>query len=247
MNSSDQVEQPHGEPTATQTAGRGVSHLRADLFGLEPRGGDLSNGLAADRNRFSAETTPEKGVLSQQTEPSGAESRSPPRCPPRCGKQHNKGPQREKRESVARAVPSGEMRGKTGFDAPQHEWKIPFFGQDPVTGKVYFIDTSPNATNWNTTILCNRHLWHKCPFNPHHLIKTSKKFVTHIRRCINQSHLGYNGKQSQKEVKNWYWCEFNSKHRVHKDYMITHYLQNCAEMRMDLTTAWYQNKRETEV
>lgn len=138
------------------------------------------------------------------------------------------------------------MRGKTGFDAPQQEWKIQFVGQDPVTGKVYFIDTSPYATNWNATILCNRHLWYQCPFNPHHLIKTSKKFVTHIRRCINQSHLGYNGKQSQKEVKNWLACEFNSKHRVHKDYMVTHYLQNCAELRMDLTTAWYQ-KRATEV
>ena len=240
MNSNDQ----HCGAPAAAPMQKHQSHgyLQGNIFDLDVVRDNLHNHLDRDQSSWTHRTTPERTVLSNP-EPNGKQSRSPPRCLSRCGKQHSKGSQSEKRDTTSYAVPSKEVRAKTGFDVSQQDWKIPFVGQDPVSGKVYFIDTSPNATNFNANILCKRHLWYQCPFNPYHLIKTSKKFVTHIQRCIHQSHLGYNGKQSEKEVKNWLVCEFNSKHRVHKDYMITHFLQNCDEVRMDLTAAWYQNKR----
>ena len=236
MNSEKANEPPAALPFT------GIPPIDINIFNLDPPVSNLSDRRATCRDPWLGETTPESVVLFP---PSGEQFRTP-QGPSEHGSQHNQSPQC-KREPAPQAVPSEEVRGKTGFDSPHQDWKIPFIGQDPVTGKVYFIDTSPNATNWNATVFCKRHLWYQCPFNTFHLIKTSKKFVAHIQRCINQSALGYNGKQSQKEVKNWHVCEFNPKHRVHKDFLITHYLQNCAELRKELTSAYYQTKGATEV
>lgn len=238
MNSSYQVEPSHGESILFPTRGS------VNLQNLGLPANNMSPNLVDGRNCSNTEMARESGALSHMESKEKERSRSPPRCPHGCGKQYNKGSQFE-RESTPHGVPSEQVRAKTGFDIHHQEWKVPFVGQDPVTGKVYFIDTTPNATNLNTTILCKRHLWYQCPFNTYHLIKTSKKFVTHIRRCIQQSPLGYNGKQSQKEVKNWLVCKFNSNHRVHKDYMITHYLQNCPEQVKSLSLSWEENKEET--
>ena len=240
MNSEDKA--LHGPPATIPFTGNPPNHL--NIWTVDPPDGNLSDRRGTVCNPWLGETTPESVVLFP---PSGEQFRSPSRGgPSERGNQHRQSPQSE-REPLPPAVPSEEVRGKTGFDSPQQDWKIPFIGQDPVTGKVYFIDTSPNASNWNATVFCKRHLWYQCPFNTFHLIKTSKKFVAHIQSCLNKSALGYNGKQSQKEVKNWHVCEFNPNHRVHKDYMVTHYLQNCAEMRKELTSAYYQTKGTTAV
>ena len=177
--------------------------------------------------------TPNESMVLSQESNQRSRSRSPPRCPPRCRPQDGQSSQ------------SQEQRNKTGFDSHPSEWKVPFVGQDPKTGKVYFIDTSLDAPNMNSTILRNRHLWYQCPFNIHHTIKTSKKFVTHLKRCYYLSQQGYNGRRSKKESQDWILCEFNFHHKVHKDYIHTHYRDNCPQMIMDVSLKW--NKKETAV
>ena len=230
MNFFPQVEQGNDKnPSLPRDWGKHLCNLV--LPGVDNHIGDNSL-LDSAHHCSKPETTPES-VPSKQTE----RSRSPPRCFPRCERQHNQDSQSNARESFSHSLPSGKKIGKTGYDSPQQEWKIPFIGQDPKTAKVYFIDISKYATNLNTTILCKRHLWHQCPFNHYHLIKSSKKFVTHIQRCIHQSLNGNNGKQSLKEVKKWHVCEHNSNHLVHEDYKIRHYLENCVDLKKKLTLA----------
>ena len=235
MNSNHQVEENNGR---TPEVPRFSGNLDGNLLDLGPYGCDGDNSLAPLHTIWSPEATGENLVLSETESKAQEQSGSHLRYLPKCRREHNQNAQCERPELPPQAVPFKEVSQTTGFDTPQQSWKVPFMGQDPVTGKVYFIDTSPYATNLNTTVLCKRHLWHQCPFNDYHLIKTAKKFVTHTRRCIHQSAQGYNGKQSQREVKNWIECQFNSNHRVHKNYLIQHYLNNCSDLKRELTLAW---------
>ena len=136
------------------------------------------------------------------------------------------------REAPSLSAESG-LNGFECEDGGCKAWKTPFLGVDPRTGKIWFIDTAHQAKNLHTTILRERRLWHQCPFDFFHKIKTDKKFVRHLKRCYSTSLLGLNGKRSKKEAEKWLTCQYNVNHKVHKDYEVIHYVQNCSDFKIE--------------
>ena len=140
------------------------------------------------------------------------------------------------REAPSLSAERIRRSGLNGFEREEREykaWKSPFLGVDPRSGKIWFIDTAHQAKNLHTTILRERRLWHQCPFNIFHKIKTDKKFVRHLKSCHSTSSLGFNGKRSKKEAEKWLTCQYNVNHKIHQDYEVIHYIQNCSDFKIE--------------
>lgn len=102
-------------------------------------------------------------------------------------------------------------------------------GIHPTSLKIWYVDTKNDAQNKHAQFLeKDLSKTYHCPFDEYHVIKKSKYYCKHVKKCYVNSLEGYNGKLAKEESLEWIQCKYDPTHLIHKDYALYHYYHNCS-------------------